>query len=319
MSRPLTDLPSKAPVLAMLITALLFSTGGAAIKSVELNAWQIAGARSLIAAMCLWLFLPGARRGWTPLTWCVGVAYAATLILFVHANKLTTAASTIFLQSAAPLYVVALAPLLLREPLRRRDLLLVPALAVGLGLFFVGLDETSVTAPDPLRGDLLAIGSGVCYALVVLGLRVFGRRSLAEETGETEPGKTRSEPGAAAVVCGNLLAAVGCLPGALPPVSVSVADGLVLGYLGAIQIGLAYVLMVRAIRHLGALEASLLLLLEPALSPLWAFWAHGEAPSVWSWLGGAVLMGATAIHVVGTYQNRGFAGSDGPRANPGPD
>jgi hypothetical protein len=46
----------------------------------------------------------------------VGFAYATTCICFVLATRLTTRANAIFIQSASPLYVLLLAPLLLREP-----------------------------------------------------------------------------------------------------------------------------------------------------------------------------------------------------------
>ena len=81
--------------LQVLGAALLFSTGGAAIKGCALGAWQVAGLRSLVAALALWAFLPAARRGWSWRSLVVGSAYAATLILFVSGNKLTTAAATI--------------------------------------------------------------------------------------------------------------------------------------------------------------------------------------------------------------------------------
>ncbi len=278
----------------MLVTAVLFSTGGAAVKATQLTAWQIAGGRSAVAALCLLLLLPGARRGWRTETWLIGAAYAATLVLFVHANKLTTAASTIFLQATAPLYLVLLAPLLLAEPVRRSQALTAPLLALGLGLCIWGSGPPSLTAPEPLRGDLLAVASGVCYALVIVGLRRLGRR-------ERLPG---SEPGAAAVLCGNLLAAVACLPGALPVTTAGPLDLGIVVFLGAFQIALAYFLMVRALERLNALEGSLLLLLEPVLSPVWAAIVHREVPTVWGWIGGALILSATLVQALTTLQVR---------------
>ena len=87
--------------LCILGAALLFSTGGAAIKATALSGWQVAAFRSLLAAAFLWLALAGARRFWSPRTLAVGGCYAATLILFVVANKLTTAANTICAETAA--------------------------------------------------------------------------------------------------------------------------------------------------------------------------------------------------------------------------
>ena len=50
--------------LRLATAAVLFSTGGAAIKAARFDAWQIAGFRSGIAALTLLVCLPAARRGW---------------------------------------------------------------------------------------------------------------------------------------------------------------------------------------------------------------------------------------------------------------
>ena len=93
--------PATSARLRLACAALLFSTGGAGIKAAAFTGWQIASFRSGIAAAVLWLCIPGARRGWTRRTLLVGTAYACTLVLFVLANRLTTSANTIFLQSTA--------------------------------------------------------------------------------------------------------------------------------------------------------------------------------------------------------------------------
>jgi drug/metabolite transporter (DMT)-like permease len=66
-------------------------------------------------------------------------------------------------------------------------------------------------------------------------------------------------------------------------------------YLGIFQIGLAYALLTRAIPHVPAFETALLLFLEPALNPLFAWLVHGEYPGGWALLGGAVIMAATGL------------------------
>ena len=78
--------------------------------------------RSGIAAVAIFGLAPEARRGWSRRAVIVGVAYAACLTLFVLANRLTTSANTIYLQSTAPLYLLVLGPWLLKEPIRRQDL-----------------------------------------------------------------------------------------------------------------------------------------------------------------------------------------------------
>jgi drug/metabolite transporter, DME family len=266
--------------LQLLGAALLFSTGGAAIKAAEFTGWQIASFRSGFAALALVLMAPASRRGWTRQSVLVGCAYAGCLTLFVLANRLTTAANTIFLQSTAPLYVLILAPWLLKEPVRRRDLGFMLALGVGLALFFIGVDQPVVSAPDPARGNLLAVISGFFWALTVCGLRWLSAK----------PG--RGSP-VAAVTSGNLTAFLVTLPLALPIGAHTVIEWSVLVYLGVFQIALAYVLVTSAISHIPALEASMILLVEPALNPLWAWLMQGEVPGVWAMVGGAIILGAT--------------------------
>ena len=269
--------------LLILVTAVLFSTGGAAIKATTLDGWQVAGFRSGIAALTVFLILPEARRRWSPRILFIAVIYAVTLILFVQSNKLTTAASSIYLQSTAPLYTLLLSPWLLGEPIRRRDLLFMVALAVGLGLFFAGGEPSSASAPDPALGNLLAVATGVCWSLTVIGLRSLGRSSSADSGGA-----------ATAVVAGNTLAFVFCLPFALPVESAGLQDGTVILFLGVFQIGVAYAFLTRGLRDVPALEASLLLLVEPILSPIWAWLLHKEVPGRWSLAGCTIIMIATA-------------------------
>ena len=288
------------PRLAVLATAVLFSTGGAAIKATALGAWQVAGLRSGFAAAFLFLALPAARRRPTWPALGVAAVHAATMILFVAGNKLTTAANTIFLQSAAPLWVLLLAPRLLGEPVRRRDLAFMAALAAGLGMFFVGAAEPRATAPDPRTGDLLALASGATWALTLLGLRALGRRTPPVAGVPPARGAPDGVGGAQAVLLGNVLVLLVCLPGIASAggggglAAATATDWAVVAYLGAIQIGLAYVLLPGALREVPALEASLLLLTEPVLNPVWAWLAVGERPGPWSIAGGAIIVGATA-------------------------
>ena len=263
--------------------AALFSTGGAAIKATDFTGWQTAGLRSGIAAVAILLIAPAARRGWSGRAVLVGFAYAACLTLFVLANRLTTSANTIFLQSTAPLYLLVLGPWLLKEPVRRQDMALMAAVAVGLALFFVGAQTPLATAPDPVKGNILALISGCFWALTVCGLRWMG-------SAEGEHGSA-----VAAVVSGNLTAFLVSLPLALPVGPHAPVDWVVIVYLGVFQIALAYVLVTAGLRYIPALEASLILLIEPVLNPVWAWLFQGERPGAWALLGGGIILGATTL------------------------
>jgi drug/metabolite transporter, DME family len=275
----LMEPPPARSRLLLIAAAVLFSTGGAAIKLAALTAWQVASFRSGVAALALLVALPEARRGWSARMAPAAAAYAATLLLFVLATKLTTAANTIFLQDTAPLYLLFLGPWLLQEPVRKRDLISVLALAAGMGLILTGGAAAAATAPDPARGNAFAAASGLTWALTVTSLRWLGR----------QPG----DGGIAVVTIGNIFCFLAALPAALPVTGGDRLSLEVILYLGVAQIGLAYVLVTRALRHVTAFEATAILLLEPALNPLWTWLAHGERPTPGALAGGAIILLAT--------------------------
>lgn len=276
--------------LYLLITALLFSTGGVVIKSSSLNGWQVASFRSGIAALFLLLVLPGARQ-WPALRdFSVAMFYAGTLLLFVLANKLTTSANAIFLQSTSLLYVLLLGPRVLGERTRARDYAIIAFVALGMSMFFLSQQDAQVTAPNPLAGNILGAFSGLTWAITILGLRRMERT------------RSRSDASMTAIVTGNLLVFLLGLPLALQDLHPQAYDLLSVLYLGAFQIGAAYIFLTRGLRAVPALQASMLLLVEPALNPLWTWLVLHEHPGNWTLAGGTIILAATAANALNESQ-----------------
>lgn len=271
--------------LLVIAAALLFSTGGAAIKVAAFTSAQVAGLRSGIAALALFLLLRGRVR-WTPQVIAVSIIYACTLTLFVHATRLTTAANAIFLQATAPLYILALGPILIGERFRSRDLVYFAALAAGMVLCFLGQPQATATAPDPAAGNVLAMLCGLSWALTLMGLR------------RVERDRTHDSLGMSVVVVGNLLAFLASVPFLSPLPAAPALEWATIIYLGVVQIGLAYVCLTSAMRHLPVLETSLLLLLEPVLNPLWTWVIRDEQPGAWVMAGGGIIIAATAAKAI---------------------
>jgi DME family drug/metabolite transporter len=264
--------------LLLLAAAVLFSTGGAAVKGTALNAMQVAGLRSFIAAVAILTVLPEARRGWRWRYVPVAVCYAATMILYVTATKLTTAANAIFLQGAAPFFVLLLSPLLLKERIVRSDVALMAAVACGMVLLFLSRESANLTAPDPATGNLLAGASALTWGLTIIGLRSIGRNAVAG-----------SDAGMATAALGSLLTSAATLPFAFPFVAFHSRDAAIILWLGIFQVAMAYVFLTRGLRVVTAMEATILLLADPALNPVWTWLAHGEKPSALSLAGGSVV------------------------------
>jgi len=201
----------------------------------------------------------------------------------VQANKTTTAANAIFLQSTSPVFILFLAPLLLKEPVRRADIAQLGVTAVGMALFFVGTERHFATAPNPLLGNALAAGCAVSWSFTLIGYRWLASHGISPAT---------------AAVSGNFTAALIALAAGLPFEAGRAADWIAVSYLGLIQLALPYAFLAYAIPRLRALEVSLFLLVEPVLNPIWAWLVHGETPSGWALVGGALILGTTVLRAL---------------------
>ncbi len=269
--------------LVVAAAALLWSSGGLAIKLVPLSALGVVFWRSFISAIFLLVIFRPSRSRWRHAAPSTVVVYALMILTFVSATKMTTAANAIFLQYTGPLYVLALAPFLLKEPFRKIDAAAVSVALAGMSLFFVGRLD-----PGALAGNLMAIASGLFFGLTILLLR-------RDASGDAIP----------SVIAGNLLAAALALPFAWGGLSLNARGiGLVL-FLGVVQMGISYVLFVRGLSVVPAAEASLIGMLEPMFNPLWAFLGLGERPSGWAAVGGAIVLAAVAGRTV--FGGRGEA------------
>jgi drug/metabolite transporter (DMT)-like permease len=271
--------------LQVLAAALLFSTGGAGIKVAAFSGLQVSTLRSGIAAIALLVFLRG-QVVWSPLVGLTAIVYGATVTSFVLSTKLTTAANAIFLQATAPLYLLLLGPLLLGEHFRRRDVLYVVVLALGMLGCFAGRPVARDTAPDPALGNALAVACSIMWALTLIALRYMERKP------------SRPGVGMSAALFGNVFASVAAFPFAWPFPTASAGEWATIVYLGVFQVGVAYVFLTAGIKQLSALDASLLLLVEPVLNPVWTWAIRGEHPGTWTIVGGAIIVLATALRAV---------------------
>lgn len=282
----LTQNSPTAGRLQVLTAAMLFSSGGAAIKSCGVDGLAVVGGRSAVAALALLVFVRRARSGWSRTIVPIAASYALTMFFFVLANKMTTAASAVFLQGTAPLYVMLASPWLLKESITGRDVAMMLTFGLGLLVFLVGAGPPLETAPRPLLGNVLGAFSGVTWGGLVMGLRYLSREGAAEP-----------DAAPSAVALGNVLAAAFCLPSANQLIAAPTRDWLILVYLGVFQVALAYLFLMRGVQKVSAFESSLLLLLEPVLAPLWAWLLNGEGVSGMTFLGGGIILMASVAQV----------------------
>jgi len=272
---------TNSPLLLVLGAAALWSTGGLFIKATHLSAFELSFGRSLLAAIIIAIFTRREGFGINRISAITSVLYAALLILFVLATKLTTAANAIFLQYTAPVYVLILEPLFYKEKFRGRDFVTVAACIAGMSLFFVGK-----LRPQDVSGNLFALASGVCFAFFFLLLR---------------HSKARNVNRASSAIYGNLIVVLLCAPSFLGAMQRGIrpADYACIAYLGIVQIGFAYLLFTLAMaRGVRSLDAGIIGYVEPVLNPVWVFLFLGERPSGWAIIGGAIIIASVIVHML---------------------
>ena len=257
------------PPLLLLLTALCWSLGGVLIKSIDWPPMAIAAGRSAVAIPVMLLCIGRPRFNFSLAQIGGAIAYALTVALFVFATRMTTAANAIFLQYTAPIYVAIIGRWYLGERALRIDWLVIAVALVGIALFF--FDRLTI---EGFWGNIVALGSGMTFALLALFLR-----------------KEKAGSPVASIILGNLIVALAGIPFMLgKPLDVGSQWRLLT--LGAVQLGLPYVLYGIAIRHVTALEATLIPLIEPVLNPLWVMLALEERPGPWAIFGGTLVLAA---------------------------
>jgi drug/metabolite transporter (DMT)-like permease len=260
------------------LTAVLWSLGGLLIKLVNWNPIAIAGARSLIAALLILFFIKKPDFKFNFLKFATAFVYAATVITFVAATKLTTAANAIILQYTAPIYVAIFGAIFLKEKVRWYDVITIAVVFGGMILFFI--DKLS---SGGMLGNLIAISSGVFFAFVALLLRLQKDDSPLDR-----------------IFWGNIMTAVIGLPFMFQ--SVPDAKSVIgIGLLGIFQLGFSYVLFSVAIKNVSALEAVLIPVIEPILNPIWVALVVHEVPGVYSLIGGSIVLIIITLRCIYTY------------------
>ncbi|MBJ6751846.1 DMT family transporter [Geomonas anaerohicana] len=264
--------PALSGALAMVVCGFLWSLAGLFIKVLNWNPFLIAGLRSLIAFLFLLALVGTVRLQWSKALFGAALANAATMLLFVAANKSTTAANAILLQYLAPVFTAAFSVLFLKERLYREQVLALLMTIVGMVVLF--LDRLS---PGQLAGNLMALTSAFTFSLMFIFTRM-------QKDGDPLHSFMASHAVAAVVALG----AAAFLP---LPVFTGTALASILA-LGVVQIGLASLFFSYGIKRVSAVTANLIAVIEPVFNPVWVFLVLGETPSANTIAGGALILGS---------------------------
>ncbi len=273
--QPMDSMRKGIGICAMAATAFLWSIAGLFIKVIDWNPVAIAGMRSFIASivLCIYLRHPRFRLSFPQVA--AAVANAATMILFVCANKTTTAANAILLQYCAPVLTAFIGAVVLKEKVHGEHYAALPLVAAGLVFMFL-----ERLGGGRLLGNVIALMSAVTFSFYFVFMRMQKDESPLES-----------------ILLSHWLTAGICfiislfLP--LPQVTLKAVGAIAV--LGVVQIGLSAILFSIAIKRVSAVQANLIAVIEPVLNPVWVFIIIGESPGFHALVGGGIIMLAVSM------------------------
>jgi drug/metabolite transporter (DMT)-like permease len=258
--------------LAMVATAFLWSIAGLFIKVIDWNPFAIAAARSLVSSLVVLAWLRRPRIHWSPAQVGAALAQTATMLLFVAANKTTTAANAILLQYIGPVFTAIIGAWMLKERARWEHWLAFVFVAGGMVLLF--MDKIG---GGRLLGNVLALCSGLTFSFCYVLLRMQKDASPLESM----------------LLAHWFTAAIGLAVALFLPCPVFTWKAVgAIAMLGIFQVGLAAILFAAAIKRITAVTANLIAVIEPVFNPVWVFLALGERPGINAIIGGAIIIAA---------------------------
>jgi drug/metabolite transporter (DMT)-like permease len=275
----------------LLLCVILWSTSGLFIKFIDWHPLVISGLRSGIAALFMLLVNgrrlfalrlrpaqgcapPGTTGAGMGLLLAAALTSAATKILHVLANKLTSPANAILLHHSAPVWAAFLGWLLIGEKPVKKQWAALVLISGGLVLFFAnGLKGGSIA------GDATALAAGICFGASMVLLRM-----------------NREGSPALCLFVSHSIAVLVSIPFiATHPPEFTPANTASILFLGIVQVGIASLLYAYSIKRIRTLDAVFIAQLEPVLNPVWVFAFTGETPAPLSIAGGVVIIAAVLL------------------------
>lgn len=252
----------------MILASTLFATGGLVLKFVPWNPLAINGIRSLFGAIVIAIFMVTTRhRLILNKTTALGsLAYLGMTTLFVASNQLAGAANAIVLQFTCPIWIILISWAFLGKRPSSLEWTAVLAVLGGICCFF--LDSLT---PGSILGNCMAVLSGICYALM------FMQNTLA------------NGDAISSVLMGQILGFMLMGGFVFGETSFSPSVWLAVIWLGAFQVGMAYIFFSMGTRLIRPLQAALLTGVEPVLNPVLVAAVFHE------WLSCLALTGAAIV------------------------
>lgn len=265
----------------LLLAAVLWSLAGIFIKLLSLPSLTIVFYRSLFAALFFAFFVRKSIAVPRVALLVATLAYTAAISAFVSANKITTAANAIALQYTAPMFVFVIVHFLYGEKITGASWI-----SLGLGMTGIGVICAGSAGQPDAAGVMVALLSGLLFALYMVSLRFLK---------DFNPGTL--------TFLNNVVCCLILLPLVGSELSLSLKEGWIVATMGVVQLGIPYWLFSKGLEQISVQEASLIVLVEPVLNPLWVALIVGELPSSATLIGGACIVGSLGFRYLRSSVN----------------
>ena len=267
--------------LSLLFAAVLWSLAGIFIKFLSLPPLTIVFYRSLFASLFFAFFVRRSIAVPRVALLVSAIAYTAAISAFVSANKITTAANAIALQYTAPMFVFIIVHFLFGEKITGASWISLVLGMLGIAVICAG----SAGQPDA-AGVMIALLSGLLFSIYMVSLRFLK---------EFNPGTL--------TFLNNLVCCLILLPLVGSELSLSLKEGWIVAVMGVVQLGIPYWLFSKGLEQISVQEASLIVLIEPVLNPIWVALIVGELPSGATLVGGLCIVGSLAFRYLRSSLN----------------
>jgi len=267
--------------LSLLLAAVLWSLAGIFIKFLSLPPLTIVFYRSLSASLFFAFFVRRSIAAPRVALLVSAIAYTAAISAFVSANKITTAANAIALQYTAPMFVFMIVHYLFGEKITGASWIALALGMLGIAVICAG----SAGQPDA-AGVMVALLSGLLFSIYMVSLRFLK---------EFNPGTL--------TFLNNLVCCLILLPLVGSELSLTLKEGWIVAVMGVVQLGIPYWLFSKGLEQISVQEASLIVLIEPVLNPLWVGLIVGELPSGATLIGGLCIVGSLAFRYLRSSLN----------------
>ena len=260
------DLPSSIIALARGVVGMLFLLAVILLRGSKISA-------EAVKKNLLWLILSGA---------CLGMNW----ILLFEAYRFTTVATATLCYYLAPIIVIAVSPILLKEKLTLRKVLCTIVALVGM-VMVSGVVQNGIPSFAEAKGILFGLGAAVLYAGIMLLNKKIHDISAYD--------KTVVQLGISAIV----LIPYCLLTEDISSLHISPQVLVLLLLVGVVHTGVTYFLYFGSMGHLPAQTVAIVSYVDPVVAVLISIFILGEGMNALGVIGAVLVLGAAVVSEMG--------------------